>query len=234
MLNDHSKVGIALIIFYVPAVLLAAWLLFHRHAHGKGNDRPRLAWIVLLIFSLIRVASGIVLIVHENQQQEIGPTIAAVILLNAGVFPVIAATIGLIWIIQAADFQHNSSIRYGLILSRVLFFVGIALLIAGGSLEGNYNNESSVMTGLKLVYFWRRAARLSLTSMTVLKGASSAMPFFVVRLTYAFLSVFKSSDLTWNPLAGPVGPFVAMALVMEYLVHFAGAGSAERQNRWDT
>lgn len=87
---------------------------------------------------------------------------------------------------QAADFQHNSSIRYGLILSRVLFFVGIALLIAGGSLEGNYNNESSVMTGLKLVragyiiiavfvgcllafqvYFWRRAARLSLTSMTV-------------------------------------------------------------------
>lgn len=44
------------------------------------------------------------------------------------------------------------------------------------------------------------------------------MPFFVVRLTYAFLSVFKSSDLTWNPLAGPVGPFVAMALVMEYLV----------------
>lgn len=52
MLNDHSKVGIALIIFYVPAILLAAWLLFHRHAHGKGNDRPRLAWIVLLIFSL--------------------------------------------------------------------------------------------------------------------------------------------------------------------------------------
>lgn len=44
------------------------------------------------------------------------------------------------------------------------------------------------------------------------------MPFFVVRLTYAFLSVFKSSDLTWNPLVGPVGPFVGMALVMEYVV----------------
>lgn len=118
MLNDHSKVGIALIIFYIPAVLLAAWLLFHRHAKRKGQKcRPRLAWIVLMIFSLserhrvaiqemifhtdsvpVRLASGIVLIVHENQQNKIEPTIAAVILLNAGVFPVIAATIGLIWI----------------------------------------------------------------------------------------------------------------------------------------
>lgn len=45
------------------------------------------------------------------------------------------------------------------------------------------------------------------------------MPFFVVRLTYAFLSVFRSlDDDTWDPLNGPIAPFLVMALLMEYAV----------------
>ncbi|KAL1965849.1 hypothetical protein VTN77DRAFT_5170 [Rasamsonia byssochlamydoides] len=239
MLTDHSKVSIAQIIFYVPAVLLAAWLLFHRHAHrhGQGQGRPRLAWFVLMVFSLVRVVGGIIVILYENQPENISLTVAAIVLLNAGVFPCIAATIGLIWIIIATDFQHDSSLRYGLILSRILFLVGLALLIAGGSLEGNYKNPTDVTTGLKLiragyiiiavfvgcllafqVVFWWNVGRLSLSSLTILKGASSAMPFFVVRLTYAFLSIFRPLDLTWSALDGSVAPLVVMALLMEYIV----------------
>lgn len=43
------------------------------------------------------------------------------------------------------------------------------------------------------------------------------MPFFIVRLAYAFLSVYRDDD-TWNSLTGPVAPFIVMALLMEYCV----------------
>lgn len=45
------------------------------------------------------------------------------------------------------------------------------------------------------------------------------MPFFIVRLTYAFLSIYRGADdETWDPLNGPVAPFLIMALLMEYFV----------------
>jgi hypothetical protein len=40
--------------------------------------------------------------------------------------------------------------RKGIVLLRVIFFVGIGLLVAGSCLIGNYKDDSSVKTGLKL------------------------------------------------------------------------------------
>jgi hypothetical protein len=54
-------------------------------------------------------------------------------------------------------------------------------------------------------------------SSKVLRGTSLAMPFSIVRLTYAFLSVYCSSE-TWNSLTGPVTAFILMGLLMEYCV----------------
>lgn len=45
MFNDHSKVSIAQIVFYVPAILVSLYLCY-RH------KRPRLSWMILLFFSL--------------------------------------------------------------------------------------------------------------------------------------------------------------------------------------
>lgn len=46
MFNARVKTGIAIIAFYIPALLVAAHHLFRRHG------RPRLAWYILLMFSL--------------------------------------------------------------------------------------------------------------------------------------------------------------------------------------
>lgn len=117
MLNEHTKVSIAQIVFYVPAAVAAAGLLFFRR---PIRELPRFPWVVLLIFTLgmpsfprhdygvqidilthslswlVRIAGGIVVILHENQPSSSGLLIAALILLNVGVFPCIAATIGLV------------------------------------------------------------------------------------------------------------------------------------------
>ncbi|KAK9242880.1 hypothetical protein V1506DRAFT_524189 [Lipomyces tetrasporus] len=232
MLNDHSKAGIALIVFYTPSMLVAGLLLFHRRAL---KELPRLAWIVLLVFCIVRLSSGIVVVVYGFYPGT-GLTVTSIILLNVGVFPIIAATIGLTRIITFLDFTDNRAIHYGIAFSRVLFLVGIVLLIAGESLEGN-NIPSDVLTGLHLAeagyivvavfagwlfavqaLFWTRLSKLSRTSTRVLKGSSAAMLFFVVRLAYSFLSLYHSAELTWNPLDGPIAPFVVMVLLMEYIV----------------
>ena len=46
MLDAHAKIGIAQIVFYVPAIAVAKYLVLFRHG------RPRMAWILLLVFSL--------------------------------------------------------------------------------------------------------------------------------------------------------------------------------------
>ena len=46
MLNARAKIGIAEIVFYVPMIVVAKYLLIFRHG------RPRMAWLLLLVFSL--------------------------------------------------------------------------------------------------------------------------------------------------------------------------------------
>ncbi|PCG93919.1 Hypothetical protein PENO1_060730 [Penicillium occitanis (nom. inval.)] len=232
MLNEHSKVSIAQIAFYGPAVIAAAALLFFRRAI---RALPRFPWVVLLIFTLVRLAGGIVVIIYENQPSSNGLLVATLILLNVGVFPCIAATIGLINIITFIDFRQNKILTKTIVCSRLLFLAGVAVLITGGCLQGSDSLDDQE-TGTKLVrigycivtvfvacllsfqlFFWARKSKLSHTSFKVLSSASLAMPFFIVRLTYAFLSIYRQ-DQTWNSLTGPVAPFIVMALLMEYCV----------------
>jgi uncharacterized membrane protein len=44
----------------------------------------------------------------------------------------------------------NEKFRKSIVLLRIIFFVGIGLLVAGSSLIGNYKDASSVTTGAKL------------------------------------------------------------------------------------
>ncbi|OKL57960.1 hypothetical protein UA08_06663 [Talaromyces atroroseus] len=105
MFNEHSKVSIAQIAFYVPAIIAAAVLVFFRRAI---RGLPRYQWIVLMVFTIIRLAGGIVVILYENQSSSIGLLVAASIMLNVGVFPCIAATIGFLNIITYVDFHEIS------------------------------------------------------------------------------------------------------------------------------
>ncbi|KMP01725.1 hypothetical protein DIZ76_010951 [Coccidioides immitis] len=232
MLNDHSKASIAQILFYLPALVFTGYLRWHRHG------RPRMAWIILLVFTIIRIACGVVVIIYENNQNNDGLLAASTILLNAGVFPLIAATIGLIRIITALDFQNSPGVRYGLILSRIFFIGGIFVIVAGASIVGDTDHPKKVSTGSDLVksgyiilaifvatllgfqaYFWFKRSGLTQTSVTkVLRGISTAMPFCLVRLTYLFLSIFRPSEPRWNELLGDTAPYVVMGLLMEYAV----------------
>ena len=52
----------------------------------------------------------------------------------------------------------------------------------------------------------------------IFRGTAAAIPFLIVRIAYAFLSVFHPSNEEWEPLYGSVGAFVGMVLIPEYIV----------------
>ncbi|KAJ5513386.1 hypothetical protein N7463_002938 [Penicillium fimorum] len=229
MLGSHSKLSIAQIVFYIPVTAIALYLACYRH------KRPRMAWIILTFFSLVRITAGILVIIAQKSSST-GVMIASVIFLNAGVFPLIAATLGFIRIIVALEREMSRQIRQCLVVSRVLFIVGIGLTVAGGALEGSDTN-SDVLIGIKLVksgyiivvvfvgcllamqvYFWTQRSSLSITSRTILNATALAAPIIAVRIVYLFLSVFHPSDLRWSDLSGPIAPFLTMELLMEYSV----------------
>ena len=56
------------------------------------------------------------------------------------------------------------------------------------------------------------------TNNQVMQGMTAAIPFLLVRMVYLFLSVFHPDHGKWNALEGALGPYVAMVLVMEYVV----------------
>jgi hypothetical protein len=56
-----------------------------------------------------------------------------------------------------------------------------------------------------------------LTFLKVLQGLSLSIPFLVVRLIYACLSVYSTNPV-WSALSGSVAALVCMHSMMEYVV----------------
>jgi len=88
--EKHSFVGLFQSIFYFPALLAAAYLLFFKHG------RPRLVWIALTLFCLVRLAGGILFILFEDHRQSVAWIIVATIFQGTGVVPLILTTVGLL------------------------------------------------------------------------------------------------------------------------------------------
>lgn len=245
--DQRSFVGLFQAIFYVPALLVAAYLLFHKHG------RPRMPWISLTIFSTVRLAGGIILIVYENNRNSIGLTIVAILFQGTGVIPLIVSSTGMLRIMQVPfsssylqiltlrskflDYRDNSHLSRAFIIMRILFLAGIVLLIAGSVELGNYNVPSEVSLGLKLakagyiilvviiawlagfdVFFWTQHGSLSPSSQKVLRATTLSVPFLIVRIVYGCLGVFQTHTATWSTLSGSVAALVVMHSLMEYAV----------------
>ncbi|RFU74339.1 hypothetical protein TARUN_7966 [Trichoderma arundinaceum] len=226
MINSHESLGIAQIVFYVPIVPTAIWLM-----KRNGRIRPRLAWWPLIPFSLMRLAGGPVLIAFE-QNPSIGLYVAAIILLNVGVVPLIIATLGYVRIVS-----NPRANKIGTIL-RLCIFVAIGLLAAGGGVSSSGTpsamNTSRTLTLIGyivfavvhvvlisiMLFFWRKKHTLLPSSQVVLRGSLLASPFLIIRTIFGLLEVAlqNSASSPFNPILGNAVTFGLMALLPEYAV----------------
>ncbi|KAM3443776.1 hypothetical protein MY4824_000224 [Beauveria thailandica] len=240
MPNAHTSVAIAQVVFYAPVVPLIVHL-FSRNA----RIRPRMAWWPLIPFSLFRLAGGIVTIIAEKQPGNTGLWIAALVLLNVGVVPLIVANLGLTRLIIQDNHASKPAYTHLVKALRLLFLVAILLLV-GGSSTASVNAHLSraltlagyavfalellLLTATQLWVFYsstrHRAAPLLPSSRRVLAATLAASPLLAVRTAYGLLEVARQGGgggggepgSAWNPLTGSALAFALMALVPEYVV----------------
>ncbi|KAL7936401.1 hypothetical protein V8C35DRAFT_295394 [Trichoderma chlorosporum] len=231
MLTSHQSLGIAQIVFYVPIVPTAIWLM-----KRNGKIRPRMAWWPLIPFSLMRLAGGPVIIALD-QNPSTGLYIAALILLNVGVVPLIVTNLGYVRIVLLDNYSSNPrTSKIGSIM-RFFMLIAVGLLAAGGAVSSGgtpssattsrtlslagYAVFAAVLVALisMMAFFWKKKQTLLPSSQTVLRNGLLASPFLIVRTTYGLLQVaFQYRDNTpFDPVVGNAVAFGLMALLPEYI-----------------
>jgi hypothetical protein len=94
MAKPLVSLGIAATAFYAPVVPLAMYLLYRNWWRP-----PKIAWYPFILLSLMRLASGPVLIALANNIASEGLYIAATFLLNVGVIPLLLVNFGFLLIV---------------------------------------------------------------------------------------------------------------------------------------
>ncbi|KZT37344.1 hypothetical protein SISSUDRAFT_1034155 [Sistotremastrum suecicum HHB10207 ss-3] len=235
-LPDRGIVAAVQLALYVPMVLLTLLLVF-RHGFRRTSG-----WIFLAIFSIVRVAGAILIIILEKTANpSTGLFTAASIVVSIGLTPLFFATMGFLsTVAQRSDSPGMQAIGQHSKIFRILhlvIIVGMALVISAtvGITSENSNsrkNSSSqrkaggvlfliVYIALVLIhgYCWVHRDEIRVHRRRLLIGISCALPFFLVRVLYTFLGALQTSPLSnFNPIFGSLALYTAMSVVMEFII----------------
>jgi len=238
-LDTRGKIAAAELAFYAPVAAFSLFLIF-RYAFRRDAG-----WFFLFIFSATRIA-GASLIVAAEMSPKIALFNAAVIMDFAALVALLFSSLGFLGMAGQHTYSENPRITTLLRLIGGLGLGGLALCIAGGVLGTQATANQNLATilrragvcvylGMYLILFmvhigtWTYRWHLRSYRRNLLWGISAALPFLGVRMTYAVLAAWSSSDLyggkpssnptlaKLNPITGNWVLYLVMSLVMEYV-----------------
>jgi putative Mn2+ efflux pump MntP len=238
MAKPLVSLGIAATAFYAPVVPLAMYLVYRNWWRP-----PKLAWYPFILLSLMRLASGPVLIALANNIANEGLYIAATFLLNVGVIPLLLVNSGFVLIVITDNIRDRAQVKHFSKIIRLALSLSICYLVVGSSLATikpsiarifqllGYGFFALILLGLlaRQVSFLRKSHELIPSSRTLVTGALVAAPFLVVRNVYGLLyygtnyytldsnGQYTAHQSLWNPITGNHVAFALMGLLSEYV-----------------
>lgn len=240
----HNGVSIAILVLYVPALLIAIHLAL-RHGHGRSS-----CWIFLIVFTVVRLLSSAFQLASISRPTDTSLYIGYGILNSIGIFPLELSALGLLnRVLESIARKSNRPAWISPIyLQAAQIFVLVAMIldIMGGIKASEGDDVLEAHT------FQKAAARMLLimfgTIVTVtgqtgfsiasaefgeerlLSAVAASLPFFTVRLMYAAIGTF-GHDERFNSITGSVTICLWMALLMELaiVVIFEGVGLTLRK-----
>ncbi|KAH7002593.1 hypothetical protein EDB80DRAFT_894600 [Ilyonectria destructans] len=230
MLNPHTAVAVAQIIFYIPILPISVFVLVR-----NWKNRPRLAWYPLVTFSIVRLVGGIITIVLESNPSNVGLIIATTVLLNVGIIPLLLSLIGIVRIVLKSSMDDNQRAKRCLKAIRIAFIAAIVLIILSGGLSGTSSNATTsrrlaqagyivltavlTFTTLELLYLSTQKHRISPNGFIYVEFGLLSVLALGLRTAYGLLYEFsiRNPSTIWNPLSGSAVAFALMCLVAEYV-----------------
>ena len=229
----HDGIGIALVVFYTPAFLIAL-LLSLRHGFSASAG-----WRLLLTFTLARLLSGAFQLATIHSPDNTSLYIGIFVLLNVAVSPLQLTALGLlnrlIGAINSVEKKTGITTRQ-ISVVMLINLVGLILTIWGGiragnhySSSGKYTPDSLTKAGLALFIFSLVAIVLGtvVLSKDVNRAPSGekriwiavavSVPFLIVRMVYSAVGVFGQSR-NFNSVTGSATILLCVALLEEAVV----------------
>ncbi|RKK92331.1 hypothetical protein BFJ68_g15930 [Fusarium oxysporum] len=223
MINPHTSVGIAQVVFYALVLPIAVFILISNWKHGL-----RLASYPLVTFSLARLAGGILTILRQSDPTSIGLIIATTVLLNVGLIPLMISMVGI-----KSSLDENKRAFALLKIIRLAFIAAIALLCVAGAFSGSSIHLSRHLTQagyvtlaavialmtVELLHLYTQKHRISPERHIFIQLTLASIPTLVLRTVYGLLCAFTVDNVTtiWNSLIGSAVAFALMCLLAEYI-----------------
>jgi len=189
------------IAIYVPVFFFALRIC------SRYGVRER-AWLLLVIFSLIRIVGGALLVAAELIVPVVtGLYIGGYALEASGLSPLLLGTLGLLEITtEGPDREKKHALLFRIlhivgIVALVLIIIGISSTSSSSQSSANTERRVGVLlfAGLYIVLVavtvmqWANRSRLMKYRKQLLVAVSAALPFLAVRTLYSVLSTFSSS-----------------------------------------
>jgi len=241
-LDTQGILAAVTIAMYIPFLFVSIRLVM-KYGMSRGDG-----WVLLLVFSIIRVLGGALLVAAEDiTPANISLYIGGYALESSGLSPLLLCTLGLLHsMFQTPDgfSRYNRQFR----LLQILGMVALILTITGISNETSSSSSSSgnvmrragvilfcalyiILVGI-CVHVWTQVGFVMRYRKQLLKAISIALPFLAIRTLYSVLSTFSSdsfsitgttepntSDLAkFNILTGEWQIYLVMDMLMEYAV----------------
>ncbi|KAI9572611.1 hypothetical protein HD554DRAFT_2061473 [Boletus coccyginus] len=240
-LDTQGIISAVTMSIYVPILVLTLRVCFKYGVRERG-------WLLLVIFSLIRIVGGALLVAAELVVPVVtGLYIGGYALEASGLSPLLLSTLGLIEIItEGPDREKKHPLLFRILhllgtAALVLIIIGISTTSPDSQSTANTERRVGVLmfAGLYIILAgitvmqWVKRHRLMKYRRQLLVAVSVALPFLAVRTLYSVLSTFSSDtfDTTGtsttdsdNPLAefnmftGEWQLYVVMDVVMEFTV----------------
>lgn len=251
-LPETSRLAIADIVFYIPALILSI-ILVVRH----GFDR-QLGWIFLTFLALIRLIGNSEEIA-ANAQHSNGLFIAAAVLNGLGLGPLLLAMIGMLKRVEQAVSRTRVNANRSLLqvaparflnLSRIALLVALILAAVGSAkLYSSDRSEHSQgitlaragivillvlflgLVGVTTVFassIFRGREPVNIGERRILYAVIASVPFLAVRLLYSLLVFFDTTSSTFTLRGGNIWVRSFMSVAEEWItvILYLAAGLA--------
>ncbi|KAL9597590.1 MAG: hypothetical protein Q9219_005029 [cf. Caloplaca sp. 3 TL-2023] len=226
-LPDGSRLAIAELVFYLPALALSVLVNFR---HGF---RRELGWFYLILLSVIRLV-GNSMEIAANSENNLNLFIGAAVLNGIGLSPLLLAMTAMLK-------RVNKDLLTGP-LARILALIRIPILVAliltaygGSQLYGEAspsdykNGENIARAGIIVLlvtfglltcitaFSFSHLRQIRSGESVMLYAVTISVPFILVRLIYSALVYFDTHSKTFNLVGGNIWARAFMAVLEEWV-----------------
>ncbi|CAF9925420.1 hypothetical protein IMSHALPRED_006468 [Imshaugia aleurites] len=228
MLSERENIAIAELAVYILAIIAGIAVIF-KHGFKKGR-----AWMYLVTFSGLRIASAIFEIESVNNPTDRTDATWTSILGSIGLSPLLLAASGLLR--RVNDFITSGTSRARMLeILHLPILLALVIAIIGGtrissSDTSKHSSGEDFEKGAVIIFLISYIAIVALALLTaaesgdiprgekrILYAVLAALPLLAVRLLYSILADFVDNS-TFNILDGNATVQLCMEIIEEFIV----------------